>query len=126
MMQNKRDKKICEDYWTYNNKVGFIRHIQSLCQKYELSSHMLFETISKCYAFLDDVLCKYCGSACPIEVPADIPYMHSKIGGVSKSMLALDEAIVDIKEHHIERLKVIVEFLRKSTSLSNCSPQSVS
>ncbi len=48
------------------------------------------------------------------------------MGGVSKSMLALDITIIDIKEQHIERFKVIVEFLRKSTSLSNCSPQSVS
>ena len=29
--------------------------------------------------------------------------------GVSKSMLPLYEAIIDIKEHHIERLKVIIE-----------------
>ena len=41
-------------------------------------------------------------------------------------MLALDIATIDIKEHQIERLKVIVEFLRKSTGLSKISCQSVS
>ena len=48
------------------------------------------------------------------------------IGGVSKSMLPLDEAIIDMKEHHIERLKVIIELFREATCLSNCSPQPVS
>jgi len=41
-------------------------------------------------------------------------------------MLALDIATSDIKEHQIERLKVIVEFLRKNTGLSKISFQSVS
>jgi len=41
-------------------------------------------------------------------------------------MLALDEAIVDIKEHHIERLKMIIKLLRKSTGLSKSAFQSVS
>ena len=41
-------------------------------------------------------------------------------------MLALDIAIIEIQEHQIERLKVIVKFLRKSTGLSKISFQSVS
>jgi hypothetical protein len=46
--------------------------------------------------------------------------------GVSKSMLPLYEAIIDIKEHHIERLKVIIELFREATGFSNGSPQPVS
>lgn len=78
MTQNDRDKIICEAYWLYDDKGGFIKHVKALCQKYEISSHILFETIAQCYACLDDVCCEYCGSACPIEVPADIPYMRAK------------------------------------------------
>lgn len=76
--QNERDRKICEDYWAYDNKAGFMEHIKLICQQYEISSNVLFETISQCYAFLDDVLCEYCECGCPVEVPADIVYMRSK------------------------------------------------
>ncbi|WP_274904491.1 hypothetical protein [Psychrobacter sp. DAB_AL62B] len=38
----------------------------------------MFETIAQCYAYLDDVVCEYCGYSYQIEVPADIPYMHAK------------------------------------------------
>lgn len=41
-------------------------------------------------------------------------------------MLALDIAIIEIKEYQIEHLKVIVKFLRKSTGLPKSSFQSVS
>lgn len=78
--QNERDRKICEDYWAYDNKSGFIKHVKLICQKYEISSHILFETIDQCYACLDDVLCEYCGNACPIEVPADVAQMRSVEG----------------------------------------------
>ncbi len=78
MTQNARDIKICEDYWAYDNQSGFIKHVKALCEKYEISAQVLFETIAQCYAYLDDVICEYCGYACPIEVPADIPYMRAK------------------------------------------------
>jgi len=77
MTQNIRDKKICEDYWAYNYNEDYLKYVRILCHKYQISSHMLFETITQCYACLDDVLCEYCGSACPIEVPVDIPYMRT-------------------------------------------------
>jgi len=38
-------------------------------------------------------------------------------------MLSLDEAIINIKEHHIERPKAIIELFREAIRLSNCSPQ---
>src|SRR5699024_7541849 len=47
-------------------------------------------------------------------------------GGVSKSMLASDVTIIDIKEHQIEYFKVIIKLLRETTGLSNGSSQSVS
>jgi len=78
MTQSTYDIKICEDYWVYDNKSGFIKHVKELCKKYEVSPQVLFETVAQCYAYLDDVVCEYCGYACPIEVPADIPYMRAK------------------------------------------------
>ena len=79
MTQNAWDKRVCEDYWAYNHKISYIDYVHLLCQKYNISSQTLFETISQCYACLDDVCCEYCGSACPIEVPADIAYMRAKV-----------------------------------------------
>ncbi|WP_225735379.1 ABC transporter substrate-binding protein, partial [Psychrobacter sp. FME5] len=35
------------------------------------------------------------------------------VGGVLKSMLALDVAIIDVKEHHIKHFEVIIELLRE-------------
>ena len=78
MTQNARDIKICEDYWAYDNQSGFIKHVKALCENYEISSHVLFAIIAQCYACLNDVACECCGTACPIEVPADIPYMRAK------------------------------------------------
>lgn len=98
MTQNERDRKICEDYWAYDNKSGFIRHIKSLCKQYRLSSYLLFETIAECYACLDDVLCEYCGTACPVEVPADILHMRSKI---SWSCTVCENALW--REHNINK-----------------------
>lgn len=49
-----------------------------------------------------------------------------KSGNVLKSMLASDEAIIDIKEHYIERLKVIIELFKEATPLSKSEFQSVS
>lgn len=81
MTQNAHDLKICEDYWAYLNVGGYdnyIQHIDRLCQKYEISSEVLHETVAQCYAWLDDVCCEFCGTACHVEVPADIPYMRAK------------------------------------------------
>ena len=41
-------------------------------------------------------------------------------------MLALDVAIIDIKEHQIKHLKVIIKLLRETTGFSNRPTQSVS
>ena len=78
MTQNSRDEKICVDYWVYDHNEDYLDHVKMLCQKYQISSHLLFETIAQCYACLDDVLCEYCESPCPIETPADIPYMRAQ------------------------------------------------
>ena len=78
MTQNAWDKRVCEDYWAYNHKISYVDYVHLLCQKYSISAHVLFETVSQCYACLDDVCCEYCGNACPIEVPADIAYMRAK------------------------------------------------
>ena len=42
-------------------------------------------------------------------------------GGVLKSMLASDVAIIDVKEHHIKHFEVIIELLRETTGFSNRS-----
>lgn len=78
MTQSTYDIKICEDYWAYDNQSGFIKHVKELCKKYEVSPQVLFETVAQCYVCLDDVVCEYCGYPCPLEVPADIPYMRTK------------------------------------------------
>lgn len=78
MTHSPYDIKICEDYWAYDNQSGFIKHVKTLCEKYEVNPQVLFETVAQCYAYLDDVVCEYCGYACPIEVPADIRYMRAK------------------------------------------------
>ncbi len=78
MTQNAQDIEICEDYWAYNHNDDYLEYVRILCQQYQISSHVLFETIAQCYACLDDVCCEYCECFCPIEVPADIPYMRSK------------------------------------------------
>ena len=44
-----------------------------------------------------------------------------KIGGVLKSMLASDIAIIDIEEHQIEYLKVVIELFREAAGFSNGS-----
>ncbi|GAF55360.1 hypothetical protein JCM18901_1003 [Psychrobacter sp. JCM 18901] len=83
MTQNAWDKRVCKDYWAYNHKISYVDYVRMLCQKYNISSQTLFETISQCYACLDDVCCEYCGSACPIEVPADIAiYGQKRVGFV--------------------------------------------
>ena len=76
--QNSRDLKICSDYWAYDNECGFIEHVEGVCQKYDISPHIMFVTVGQCFAYLDDVLCEYCGYVCPLEVPADISYMRAK------------------------------------------------
>ena len=43
------------------------------------------------------------------------------MGGVLKSMLASDVAIIDVKEHHIKHFEVIIELLRETTGFSNRS-----
>lgn len=78
MTQNARDLRVCADYWAYDNDNDYIEHVEAVCQKYSISSYVLFEMIGQCFAYLDDVLCEYCGYVCPLEVLADIPYMRSK------------------------------------------------
>ena len=78
MTQNTRDLNICGDYWAYNNQGDYIAHVKSVCQKYDISSHILFQTVGECFAYLDDVRCEYCGYVCPLQIPADIPYMRAK------------------------------------------------
>ena len=41
-------------------------------------------------------------------------------------MLALDIAIIDVKEYHIKHFEVIIELLRETTGFSNRPTQSVS
>lgn len=78
MTQNAHDLMICEDYWAYDNKSGYVDHVRLVCQNYSISPQILFAIVGQCFAYLDDVLCEYCGYICPLEVPADIPYMRSK------------------------------------------------
>lgn len=78
MTQNARDLRICEDYWSYDNESDYIAHVENVCEKYKISTRVLFETIGECFAYLDDVRCEYCGYVCPLQIPADIPYMRSK------------------------------------------------
>ncbi len=78
MTQNAYDIRVCEDYWAFSNQGGYIKHVNTLCEKYNISSPVLFAIIAQCYACLNDVICECCGTACPIEVPADIPYMRAK------------------------------------------------
>jgi len=78
MTQNARDLKICSDYWAYDHRSDFIGHVEGVCRKYDISSHILFDTVAQCFAYLDDVQCVYCGYVCPLEVPADIAIMRAK------------------------------------------------
>ncbi len=48
-------------------------------------------------------------------------FSPSNVGGVLKSMLASDVAIIDVKEHHIKHFEVIIELLRETTGFSNRS-----
>lgn len=77
MTQDARDLQICEDYWAYDNKSDYIAHVKAVCLKHEISSHDLFKEVGQCFAYLDDVRCACCGYVCPVQVPADIPYMRS-------------------------------------------------
>ena len=45
----------------------------------------------------------------------------NNFGGVLKSMLASDVAIIDIEEHQIEYLKVIIKLFREAAGFSNGS-----
>ena len=98
MTQNIRDERICVDDWADDHKEDYLEHVRMLCQKYRINSNLLFETIAQCYACLDDVLCEYCGTACPIEVPADILHMRSKI---SWSCTVCENALW--REHNINK-----------------------
>ena len=64
-----------------------------LCEKYEIGAQVLFETINECFAYLDDVLCEYCGYVCPLQIPADIPY----------NMRAKDSSCCEVCEHAVWR-----------------------
>ena len=52
MTQNARDLKICEDYWAYDNESDYIAHVETLCEKYEISAQVLFETIGECFVHI--------------------------------------------------------------------------
>ena len=45
MTQNARDLRICEDYWSYDNESDYIAHVETVCEKYEISAQVLFETV---------------------------------------------------------------------------------
>ena len=45
MTQNARDLRVCEDYWAYDNESDYIAHVETICEKYEISAQVLFETI---------------------------------------------------------------------------------
>ena len=71
-------QQLCRDYWALDSRNDYINHVKQLCHQYDVSPHVLFATIEKCYVCLDDVCCENCGCECPIEVPADIAYMRAK------------------------------------------------
>ncbi|CAM4129901.1 Ferredoxin [Psychrobacter arenosus] len=78
MTQSPRDLEICKDYWAYDPTTNYIEHVESVCRKYRMTAPALFKEVSECFAYLDDVRCEYCGYICPVELPADIPYMRSR------------------------------------------------
>ena len=52
MTQNAQDLRVCADYWAYSNNDGYdgyIEHVNALCCQYEISLHVLFETIGQCF-----------------------------------------------------------------------------
>ena len=71
-------KHICVDYWSYDDNEDYLQHVEAVCQKHNISSGVLFELISLCYACIDDVRCESCRVYCHIEVPADIPKWQSQ------------------------------------------------
>ena len=77
--QNARDLLICQDYWSFDNNGSYIEHIKAVCHRYDINPYYLCDTVGKCFAYLDDVLCEHCGYICALEVPADIPYMRAKV-----------------------------------------------
>ncbi|WP_296405285.1 hypothetical protein [Psychrobacter sp.] len=70
------EKQICYDYWQYDAKIGYLNHIQNLCQKHALSHKEFFKAIHRYRAYISDVRCANCNSYCFVDVPADIPYMR--------------------------------------------------
>lgn len=76
--QGIQELNMCEDYWAYDPATDYIDHVQSVCHKHSVSTPELFNEIRQCFAYLDDVRCAFCGYVCPVEIPADIPYMQSK------------------------------------------------
>jgi len=68
---------LCRDYWSYSSPNNYIAHVEILCQSYGISYSLLFRTLSKCQAYLDDVHCEYCGRPYQLDVLADIPYARS-------------------------------------------------
>ena len=70
--------KATSDKSPYDNESGYIAHVETICEKYEIGAQVLFKTIGECFAYLDDVRCEYCGYVCPLQIPADIPYMRAK------------------------------------------------
>lgn len=78
MTQSILDLNMCKDYWAYEPTTNYIKHVEYVCYKYGITVQALFKEVAECFAYLDDVTCDFCGYVCPLEVPADIPYMRSK------------------------------------------------
>mgnify|MGYP007038442187 FL=1 len=47
MTQNARDLRGGADYWAYDNDKDYIEHVEAVCQKYSISSYVLFEMIGQ-------------------------------------------------------------------------------
>ena len=67
-------KDFCREYWSYSSPNNYIAHVEILCQSYGISYSLLFSTLAKCQAYLDDVHCDFCGRPYKLDVPADIPH----------------------------------------------------
>ena len=74
---NEAVKDFCREYWSYNSPDNYLAHVEILCQSYGISYFLLFSTLTKCQAYLDNVRCDFCGRPYELDVLADIPYARS-------------------------------------------------
>lgn len=75
------ERNICCLYWEYKKNehyLGYLTHVQLVCQQYKIQYQDLFKALSGCYAYLNDVQCQYCGFVAKVEFPADIDYVRNK------------------------------------------------